>query len=208
MSLSLSGHEASVFILQPPEPQSREEFLQYSCALTLNINTAHRELRLSEGDKKVTREKTDAGYPDHPDRFDWYSQVLCREALTGTRSYWEVECAGDYVKIGVASKEMRRKGDGDECGLGNNDQSWTLQWSHSKYFVYYNNKGTVINAPYSPRIGVYLDNTAGTLSFYNVAHKITLLYRFNACFTEPLYPGFWLDCDSSVTICCLTQCDR
>uniref|UniRef100_A0A8C4RIF3 Tripartite motif-containing protein 16-like n=1 Tax=Erpetoichthys calabaricus TaxID=27687 RepID=A0A8C4RIF3_ERPCA len=74
--LTPSGHEAPVFTLRPPEPQSREEFLQYFCPLTLDINTAHRRLRLSEGNKKVTCEWTWSGYPDHPDRFNFWSQVL------------------------------------------------------------------------------------------------------------------------------------
>uniref|UniRef100_A0A8C4RGU5 Tripartite motif-containing protein 16-like n=1 Tax=Erpetoichthys calabaricus TaxID=27687 RepID=A0A8C4RGU5_ERPCA len=160
--------------------------------LTPDTKTAHRVLRLSEGNKKVTHERTEAKYPDHPDRFDRWSQVLCREALTGTRCYWEVECSGDLMMIGVAYKGLTRKGDGGECGLGYNDKSWSLRWSDSQYSVRHNNKRTVISAPYSPRIGVYLDWPAGSLSFYSVSHTLTLLHRFNTSFTEPLYPGFLL----------------
>ncbi|KAG2465765.1 TRI25 ligase, partial [Polypterus senegalus] len=130
------------------------------CPLTLDINTAHRDLRLSEGNKKVTREVTKAEYPDHPDRFDWWCQVLCREALTGTRCYWEVECSGDFMRIGVAYKGLSRKGEGMECGLGNNDKSWSLLWSHPQYIVRHNYKQTVISAPYSPRIGFQNYNAA------------------------------------------------
>uniref|UniRef100_A0A8C4THJ2 B30.2/SPRY domain-containing protein n=1 Tax=Erpetoichthys calabaricus TaxID=27687 RepID=A0A8C4THJ2_ERPCA len=201
-------YEAPVFALQPPEPQSRDDFLKYFCPLTLDINTAHRHLRLSEGNKKVTYEGTKAKYPDHPDRFDCYFQVLCREALTGTCCYWEVECRGDFMHIGVAYKGLRSKRGGRECGLGENDKSWCLQWSHSQYFVWHNNQRTVISAPYSPRIGVYLDWPAGSLSFYSVSHTMILLHRFNTSFTEPLYPGFCLYLHSSVTISHLTPCDH
>ncbi|XP_039608525.1 tripartite motif-containing protein 16-like [Polypterus senegalus] len=209
LPLTPSGREAPVFTLQPPEPQSREEFLQYFCPLTLDINTANREVHLSEGNKKVTREGTKAEYPDHPDRFDCWTQVLCREALIGTRCYWEVECSGDYMRIGVAYKGMRRKGVGVECGLGNNDKSWSLLCFHSQYSVCHNNIETVIIAPYSPRIGVYLDWPAGSLSFYSVSHTMTLLHRFNTSFTEPLCPGFGFDLglNSSVTINHLIPCD-
>ncbi|MBN3293326.1 TRI16 protein, partial [Polypterus senegalus] len=110
--------------------------------------------------------------------------------------------------IGVAYKGLSRKGGGWECGLGNNDKSWSLRWSHSQYSVYHNNKETVISAPYSPRIGVYLDWPAGSLSFYSVSHTMTLLHRFNTSFTEPLYPGFWLDLHCSVTIRHLAPCDH
>uniref|UniRef100_A0A8C4T6J5 Uncharacterized protein n=1 Tax=Erpetoichthys calabaricus TaxID=27687 RepID=A0A8C4T6J5_ERPCA len=163
------------------------------CSLTLDINTAHRRLRLSEGNKKVTCERTVTDYPDHTDRFDRYVQVLCREALTGTRCYWEVKCTGHCVVIGVAYTGLGRKGEGVECCLGDNDKSWCLLCSHSKYSVRHNDKWIVINAPYSPRIGVYLDWPAGSLSFYSVSHTMTLLHSFNTPFTEPLYPGFGLN---------------
>uniref|UniRef100_A0A8C4RE28 B30.2/SPRY domain-containing protein n=1 Tax=Erpetoichthys calabaricus TaxID=27687 RepID=A0A8C4RE28_ERPCA len=178
------------------------------CPLTLDINTAHRALRLSEGNKKVTREATKAKYPNHLDRFDSWPQVLCKEVLTGTRCYWEVECSGDFMRIGVAYKGLSRKGGGKECSLGYNDKSWSLRWSHSKYSVYHNSMETEISAPYSPRIGVYLDWPAGSLSFYSVSHTMTLLHRFNISFTEPLYPGFYLSHNSSVTISHLTPCDH
>ncbi|XP_039609000.1 tripartite motif-containing protein 16-like, partial [Polypterus senegalus] len=178
------------------------------CPLTLDINTAHRKLRLSERNKKVTREGTENEYPDHPDRFDRYSQVLCREALTGTRCFWEVECSGDFMKIGVAYKGLGRKGEGRECIFGNTDKSWSLQSFNSQYSVGHNNKQTVISTPSSPRIGVYLDWPAGSLSFYSVSHTMTLLHRFNTSFTEPLYPGFWLDLHCGLTISHLTPCDH
>ncbi|KAG2466124.1 TRI16 protein, partial [Polypterus senegalus] len=178
------------------------------CPLTLDINTAHRDLRLSEGNKKVTHEETETGYPDHPDRFDCYTQVLCKEALTGTRCYWEVECSGHFMMIGVAYKGLSRKGGSEECGFGNNDKSWSLWCFDSQYSVWHNNQETAISAPYSPTIGVYLDWPAGSLSFYSVSHTMTLLHRFNTSFTEPLYPGFWLYGYSSVTISHLTPCDH
>ncbi|KAG2465527.1 TRI47 protein, partial [Polypterus senegalus] len=124
------------------------------CPLTLDINTANRDLHLLEGNKKVTWEETKAKYPDHPDRFDCWPQVLCREALTGNRCYWEVECSAGDVVIGVAYKGLSRKGAGWECGLGNNNKSWCLLCSQSQYSVWHNDKHTVISAPYSPRVVV------------------------------------------------------
>ncbi|XP_039609005.1 tripartite motif-containing protein 16-like [Polypterus senegalus] len=212
MTRTPSAHEAPVFALQPlcsaPSPVTHSQisslvffsFLSDFCPLTLDINTAHRDLCLSEGNKKVRYGRTKAEYPDHPDRFDHFAQVLCREALTGTRCYWEVECSGDDMQIGVAYKGLSRKGEYWKCGLGYNCKSWSLRWSDSQYSVCHNNKQTVISAPYSPRVGVYLDWPVGSLSFYSVSHTMTLLHRFNTSFTEPLHPGFSLHYNSSVTI--------
>ncbi|XP_048866957.1 tripartite motif-containing protein 16-like isoform X1 [Brienomyrus brachyistius] len=186
-------------------PRTRAEFLQYSCQLTLDPNTAHRFLSLSEGNRKVTRGAEQQPYPDHPERFDCWPQVLCRESLTG-RCYWEAEWSGDGALMGVTYKGIRRKGDSADCGFGSNDKSWMLRCSADSYFVWHNNKHTFI--PIKPsgsrRVGVYLDWAAGTLSFYRVSSDgLTLLYSFTSSFTEPLYPGFGVCANSPVSLCML-----
>ncbi|XP_058872586.1 tripartite motif-containing protein 16-like [Acipenser ruthenus] len=192
----------AVYSLQAPEPRNRAEFLKYSCQLTLDPNTAHRNLCLSEGNRKVTWRRETQRYPHHPKRFDIYPQVLCREGLSGTRCYWEIEWRGGGASIGVTYKGISRKGGDRSCRLGYNDKSWSLDCSGSSYTARHNNNHTAITAPRSPRIGVYLDFNAGTLSFYGVSDTMTLLHRFQTTFTEPLYPGFVLHySDSSVTIC-------
>ncbi|KAL0175381.1 hypothetical protein M9458_027711, partial [Cirrhinus mrigala] len=87
--------------------------------LTLDLNTAHKHLRLSENNRVITRTNTDQPYPDHPDRFDVWPQVLCRESVCG-RCYWELEWSGgDYgVFISVSYKSISRKGRGYECFFG------------------------------------------------------------------------------------------
>uniref|UniRef100_A0AAZ3NUL0 SPRY-associated domain-containing protein n=1 Tax=Oncorhynchus tshawytscha TaxID=74940 RepID=A0AAZ3NUL0_ONCTS len=61
---------------------------KYVCDLTLDPNTVNRLLSLSEENRKVTCRREEQPYPDHPERFEDYRQVLCREGLTG-RCYWE-----------------------------------------------------------------------------------------------------------------------
>ncbi|XP_058872555.1 tripartite motif-containing protein 16-like protein [Acipenser ruthenus] len=202
VKITTTVNEVAVYSLQAPEPRNRAEFLKYSCQLTLDPNTAHRELCLSEGNRKVTRRRETQRYPDHSERFDYYPQVLCREGLSGTRCYWEIEWSGGGADIGVTYKGISRKGGDRSCGLGFNDKSWSLDCSDSSYTAWHNNNETAITAPRSPRIGVYLDFNAGTLSFHGVSDTMTLLHRFQTTFTEPLYPGFGLHySDSSVTIC-------
>ncbi|MGH0133480.1 UNVERIFIED_CONTAM: hypothetical protein FKN15_035428 [Acipenser sinensis] len=172
-----------------------------SCQLTLDPNTAHRVLCLSEGNRKVTWSGEAQPYPDHPARFDSRAQVLCREGLSGTCCYWEIECSGQWTDIGVTYKGISRKGGDHSCILGRNDKSWSFDCSDSSYTAWHNNKKTAVTALYSPKIGVYLDFNAGTLSFYGVSDTMTLLHRFQTTFTEPLYPGFRLYPYSTVTIC-------
>ncbi|XP_061095788.1 E3 ubiquitin/ISG15 ligase TRIM25-like isoform X2 [Conger conger] len=182
------------------EPKARGDFLQYSCGLTLDPNTVHEELRLSEGNREVTSVGEIQSYPDHPERFDYWDQVLCREGLSG-RCYWEAEWRGDGVLIAVSYKDISRKGKGDNCILGRNDKSWSLHCTPSSYSFWHNNERTHIPAPSSSRIGVYLDHGAGTLSFYSVSDTMTLLHSFQTTFTQPLYPGFWVFYRSSIKLC-------
>ncbi|MGH0162258.1 UNVERIFIED_CONTAM: hypothetical protein FKN15_044585 [Acipenser sinensis] len=172
-----------------------------SCQLTLDPNTVNRTLCLSEGNRKVTRRRETQPYPNHPERFDSRAHVLCREGLSGTCCYWEIDWSG-VALIGVTYKGISRKGNYGSSGLGFNDKSWSLYCTDFSYSALHNYNGIEISAPCSPRIGVYLDFNAGTLSFYGVSDTMTLLYRFQTTFTEPLYPGLGLYCsDSPVTFC-------
>ncbi|XP_048859790.1 protein NLRC3-like isoform X3 [Brienomyrus brachyistius] len=182
------------------ECRTRPGLQKYSCQLMLDPNTAHRHLSLSGGNRKVTWGAKQP-YPDHPERFDSWEQVLCRESLTG-RCYWEAEWDGRAAWIGVTYKGIRRKG-GSDCWLGFNDKSWCLCCDTNSYSVRHNKKETLIPIePSGPRrVGVYLDWGAGALSFYRVSSDgLTPLHRFTSSFTESLYPGFGVYSNSSVSL--------
>ncbi|XP_066512580.1 NLR family CARD domain-containing protein 3-like [Hoplias malabaricus] len=178
---------------------------KYDCELTLDPNTVNTRLSLSEGNRKVKCVMEEQSYPDHPERFsDWW-QVLCRESLTG-RCYWETEWSGGGVYISVAYKSIRRKGVSDDCKFGANEKSWSLFCSNNRYSVRHNKNRTALPAPPSSsnRVGVYVDCPAGTLSFYSVStdtHTLTHLHTLTTTFTEPLCAGFYLHSDSSVSLC-------
>ncbi|XP_056337246.1 tripartite motif-containing protein 16-like [Danio aesculapii] len=188
-------------IISTSEVINRDKFLQYSHQLTLDSNTAHKYLRLSEGNRVATFIGADQSYPAHPDRFHDFSQVLCRESVCG-RCYWEVEWSGEAgVGISVSYKSIRRKGEGFDCVFGFNDQSWRLSCSNSSYTLRHKQVSTKLHVPSSSnRIGVYVDHKAGILSFFSVSDTMSLIHRVQTTFTQPLYPGFGINFGSTVKL--------
>ncbi|KAM4551526.1 tripartite motif-containing protein 16-like [Odontesthes bonariensis] len=187
-NISLRVAEVDVLLSQP---ESRADFLKYSCEITLDPNTAHRHLLLSEGNRKVTVMDQLQSYSRHPDRFTEWEQVLSRESLTG-RCYWEVEMGGRTVRVAVAYKNISRAGRGNECVFGFNDKSWALYCYSGGYIFLHNNIETSISGPRASRVGVYLDHRAGILSFYSVSGTMTLLHRVQTTFTQLLYAGVYV----------------
>lgn len=182
--------EISIDSIQAPEPRSREEFLQYAITLTLDPNTAHKRLVLSESNTKASLQSSAQPYPDVPQRFDGWTQVLCQSPLSAQRCYWEVEWRGRGSSVGVSYGSISRKGADARSGLGYNAQSWTLELSDTCCSAMHDNEKKDIPVTYSPRVGIYADMAGGMLSFYSVADNVTLLHSFRANFTQPLYAAF------------------
>ncbi|XP_059197115.1 tripartite motif-containing protein 16-like [Centropristis striata] len=174
--------------LPTAEPKTRAEFLQYSCEIILDPNTAHRLLLLSEGNRKVTLTSQQQSYSHHPDRFTAWPQVLSRESLNG-RCYWEVERRGRGVYVAVSYNDIRRAEGPEDSSFGYNNKSWALNCYKCGYSFLYNKVETRVSGPRSTRVGVYLDHSAGILSFYSVSENMTLLHRVQTTFTQPLYAG-------------------
>ncbi|XP_051993680.1 NACHT, LRR and PYD domains-containing protein 12-like [Xyrauchen texanus] len=179
---------------------------KYACDLTLDPNTAHVELLLSNENRRVTRVTEKQPYPDHPDRFEPCCQVLCQESLTG-RCYWEAEWSNSKGVVGVTYKCIPRKNDNlvmvGASHLGNNDVSWKLTCGVVTY-VSHNKVNINIKAPCSrsSRAGVYVDSAAGTLSFYSISdtHTLTHLYTFLTSLKEPLYAVFKVE-SGTLSLC-------
>ncbi|KAM8769188.1 protein NLRC3-like [Acanthopagrus schlegelii] len=167
---------------------------KYACYLTLDPNTAHIDLILSDDMRAVTGAKLSAQYNN------FTGQVLCRNGLTG-RCYWEVEWKG-YVSIGVTYKRVIRNGE--------DTKSWILVCSKKKYTLLHNGKEAKGHRlPFvSSRVGVYVDWPAGILSFFAVfSNRPLCLHTFNCTFTEPLYPEIRLWFSAQNVVCSAKLCD-
>ncbi|XP_026033513.1 NACHT, LRR and PYD domains-containing protein 3-like [Astatotilapia calliptera] len=176
---------------------------KYSCQLTIDMNTVNRKLQLSDNNRKVAHVEQVQSYPDHPDRFDVWFQLLCRDGLTG-RCYWEVEWSGE-VWVTVSYRQISRKGGSYDSAFGHNTQSWSLQCTNNgPHFAWHNDKtiSSYSTSSVSNRVAVYVDCPAGTLSFYRVSSDTLIhLHTFNTTFTDRLYPGFGICAASSVSLC-------
>ncbi|XP_015254516.1 PREDICTED: NACHT, LRR and PYD domains-containing protein 12-like [Cyprinodon variegatus] len=203
----LSGSDFTLEIFKEPDGVRwlKPGLRKYSCQLTIDTNTVSRKLKLSEDNRNVTYVEELQSYPDHPDRFDYWPQLLCSDGLTG-RCYWEVEWRGE-VYISVSYRRIRRKGNSGDGVFGYNDHSWSLSCSDGKAFSVWHNKekpssSSSSSFSVSNRVAVYVDCPAGILSFYRVSSDSLIhLFTFNTTFTEPLYPGFWIRSDSLVFLC-------
>ncbi|XP_078121148.1 tripartite motif-containing protein 16-like, partial [Sander vitreus] len=192
--ISMTVTEADVLLSDPRrEPKTRADFLTYSREITLDPNTVNTMLLLSKGNRKATVMREKQIYFRHPDRFDVMTQVLSREGLT-RRCYWEVEWRGRGVEVTVAYKNISRAGWSNECEFGLNEKSWTLRYKKDSYTFWKNKVQTPVTGPVSSRVGVYLDHSEGSLSFYSVSETMTLLHRVQTTFTQPLYAGIRLYC--------------
>ncbi|XP_074827452.1 zinc finger protein RFP-like [Natator depressus] len=100
--------------------------------VTLDPDTAHPELVLSEGGKSVSWGDTRQDLPDNPERFDTERWVLGCEGFTAGRHCWEVEVGdGRYWAVGVARESVRRKGGisrSPERGIWAVEQWWGGQF--------------------------------------------------------------------------------
>ncbi|XP_017294792.1 tripartite motif-containing protein 16 isoform X3 [Kryptolebias marmoratus] len=173
-------------LLPGTEPDTRADFLMYSQELSFDPNTANQELVLSEGNRKATLVKEEQSYPDHPERFLHYHQVLSKKGLTG-RCYWEVEWSGG-VCVAAAYRDISRHWT-VKSAFGFSDKSWSLSSTKMGYRFDHRKDEVVISGPLTSRVGVYLDHRAGVLSFYSVSETMTLLHRVQTTFTQPLHAG-------------------
>lgn len=108
------------------------------------------------------------------------------------------------ITISMAYKEIERKGSDDKSRLGHNPLSWSLYWSGTGFSFWHDGKEKLLSSPKAKRIGIYLDQHAGILTFYRIANnQATLIHRHQTQFTGPLYSGFRFGSGvgATVTVC-------
>nr|XP_020479925.1 nuclear factor 7, brain-like [Monopterus albus] len=161
---------------------------EYAVDITLDSNTAHPRLILSEDMKSVRCGDRPQLLPDNSERFDRVICVLGREAISSGRHYWEVEVGGktDW-DLGVARQSANRKGN---IKVTPSKGYWFLSLRDKNKYAFPSEPSTDVHLNRQPhKIGVFVDFDKGQVSFYNVDAKIHI-YTFNDTFTQHIYPFF------------------
>ncbi|NXC97109.1 TRI25 ligase, partial [Certhia familiaris] len=179
----------------------REELLQYAANITLDYNTAHNTVVLSENYTRMSISDTFAGHKYHPQRFIDYRQVMGFQCFKRGIHYWEVQLQqGSFCGVGICYGSMERQG--PESRLGRNSKSWCIEWLNSKISSWHNDVEKCLPNTKAAKIGVLLHCEGGFVIFTAVGEKNNLIYKFKAQFTEALYPAFWLFSSDAVLSLC------
>ncbi|XP_029348797.1 E3 ubiquitin-protein ligase TRIM68-like [Echeneis naucrates] len=162
---------------------------QCAVDITLDPDTAHPKLVLSENKKQVFHSDIALSLPDNPERFYPGVSVLGKEGFSFGRFYFEVQVNGKTEwDIGVGLESVNRKGG----SLLNPEKGyWTLGMRKDK--SYWALSSTPIRVPLveqPQRVGVYVDQELGQVSFYN-ADSASHIYSFTGySFNERILPYF------------------
>ena len=162
---------------------------QYAVDVTLDPDTAHPELILSDDGKQVNHADVKKNLPDNPERFSTGLCVLGKQSFSSGRFYFEVQVKGKTKwDLGVARESINRKG---KIKLSPEDGCWTICLRNGNEYSACNDPPVCLSLKSQPqKVGVFVDYEEGLVSFYDV-DAAALIYSFTGCsFTEKLYPYF------------------
>uniref|UniRef100_A0A673V727 Erythroblast membrane associated protein (Scianna blood group) n=1 Tax=Suricata suricatta TaxID=37032 RepID=A0A673V727_SURSU len=162
--------------------------LVHELAVTLDPDTAHPKLMLSEDRRRVKLGDRRQPVPDGPQRFDFVVSILGSESFTAGCHYWEVY-VGDKTKwaLGVCSESVSRKGKVTATPANGH---WLVRQSSEKKYEALTSPQTILHLKEPPQcVGIFLDYEAGVISFYNVTSR-SHIFTFTHTFSGPLRPFF------------------
>ncbi|XP_052049936.1 E3 ubiquitin-protein ligase RNF135 isoform X1 [Apodemus sylvaticus] len=168
-------------------PRKASHFPLWAISPTFDLRSISCNLEVSNNCRRVTVAHGLHSYPWSPERFS-ISQVLCSQALSSGKKYWEVDTRNcRHWAVGVASWGMKRDG-----MLGRTMDSWCIEWKGPGQFsAWAMMKKTDLHSGLPEVVGVWLDLDLGKLAF-SVAGQERLLYECAVSSSSPLHPAFWL----------------
>lgn len=162
---------------------------QYAVDVTLDPDTAHPKLILSENRKEVHHSDVALSLPDNPKRFYPGVSVLGKEGFSSGRFYYEVLVKGKTEwDVGVGLETVTRKGGNM---LNPENGYWALGMRGDQR--YWALSSTPVSVPLLKklhRVGIYVDMECGQVFFYDVDAP-SLIYAFTGySFSQRLFPYF------------------
>ncbi|XP_074932564.1 butyrophilin subfamily 1 member A1-like isoform X4 [Phalacrocorax aristotelis] len=170
--------------------------------VTLDADTAHPQLILSDGGKSVRRGDMRQEVPDNPERYDTDRCVLGQEGFTSGRYFWDVDVGmeeGGIWALGVAKESTERKG---EIDRDPRNGIWAIGHWWGEYWAQTSPERTVLSLTKRPRmIRVSLDTEAQEVAFFNADNQ-DLLYTFQLgpLSGERIRPWFWVYLSAQLTL--------
>ncbi|XP_072543283.1 E3 ubiquitin-protein ligase TRIM39-like isoform X3 [Salminus brasiliensis] len=162
---------------------------QYAVDVTLDADTAHPKLLLSDDGKQVTCGDTRQNLPDNPERFDCCTSVLGKEGFSSGRFYYEVQVRGKTEwTLGVTRESSNRKGG---IKLSPENGNWTVWLRNNTEYRALDYPRVPLSLKQAPqKVGVFVDYEEGLVSFYDVEVRSHIYSFTGQSFTEILYPYF------------------
>lgn len=162
---------------------------QFGVDVTLDPDTAHSALLLSEDGKRVHHGVGRRNLLDNPERFDPCCCVLARQAFSSGSFYFEVQVRGkSRWTVGVAKASIQRKGVVALCPANGHWCVWLKNGTQYAALVGTPQPLTLRSTP--RRVGVFVDFDKGLVSFYD-GDTADVLFSFTGCsFSEMLLPFF------------------
>ncbi|NXF93392.1 TRI58 ligase, partial [Eubucco bourcierii] len=170
----------------------RDMLKKFKVDVTLDPETAHPELSLSEDLKSVQRgsKKLLPSFFDNPRRFGTTPAVLGSQVFFSGRSYWEVQ-VGDKPEwgLGLCQESASRRG---KVVFSPDNGYWVLRLQSNGSYEALTSPVSPLSLSVRPRcVGIFLDYEAGEICFYNVSDR-SHLYTFTDKFCGNLRPLFFL----------------
>ncbi|CAM4519510.1 unnamed protein product [Leuciscus chuanchicus] len=160
---------------------------KYAVDVTLDPDTAHKSLILSDDGKQVRRGEKKQNVPDNPARFDKCGNVLGKQGFSSGRFYFDVQVKGktDW-DLGVAKESINRKG---KITLSPQNGYWTVRLRNGNQYSACAGTSVSLSLRLKPqKVGVFVDYEEGLVSFYDVESKSHIYSFTDQWFTEELYP--------------------
>ncbi|XP_030632639.1 zinc finger protein RFP-like [Chanos chanos] len=161
--------------------------------VTLDPDTAHPCLILSDDGKQVTCGDQEQNLPDNPERFDYSVNVLGKEGFSSGRFYYEVEVRGKTKwTLGVVRESIKRKG---QIKGGPENGHWCICLRNGDEYKALDSSRVLLPLRQKPqRVGVFVDYEEGLVSFYEMKASSHIYSFTGQSFTDKLYPIFcpWL----------------